>query len=168
LSLRRPLWGKCSVISGARKERPIASNHKACIPPKPWRGVLLSYEILFSRPRPALRNIGLEVRDRGSPAGACGAIGLPFRALAKSVSKIRSTNWEMIQRKKYSVGRDPRSRRPSCRGAVPAPVLGFEFKRSPHPVFSPLSAGEGKGEGDFSRKEKKWQPIGSSYSQGTE
>jgi hypothetical protein len=36
------------------------------------------------------------IKEKGYPAGACGAIGLSFRALARIVFKFRSTNLEMI------------------------------------------------------------------------
>jgi hypothetical protein len=35
------------------------------------------------------------------PADACGAICLSFRALVRLSQNIRSTNWEMIQKRKY-------------------------------------------------------------------
>ncbi len=59
-------------------------------------GVLLSSETIFFRLRYALRKAGLKVRERGYPAGACGTIGLSFRALARIACQFRSTNWEMI------------------------------------------------------------------------
>ena len=58
-------------------------------------------EAIFFRPRYALRKIDLGLLERGYPAGACGAIGLSFRALARIVSKFRSTNWEMILKTKH-------------------------------------------------------------------
>jgi hypothetical protein len=50
----------------------------------------------FLAPRSASRKIGPGMGEKGYPAGACGAIGLSFRALARFVFKFRSTNLEMI------------------------------------------------------------------------
>ncbi len=61
-------------------------------------GVLLSSEAIFFGPRYALRKIALGLIERGYPAGACGAIGLSFRALARIAFTFRSTNWEMIHK----------------------------------------------------------------------
>jgi len=81
-----------------RKARLLATTRRAFLLSL-GGGVLLSSENIFFRPRCTMRNIGLEIREKGYPAGACSAIGLSFRALAGIVSKFRSTNGEMIHKR---------------------------------------------------------------------
>jgi len=56
------------------------------------------FEAYLSRPRCALRMTNRGVMESGSPADACCAIWLSFRALGRLSWNIRPTNLEMNQK----------------------------------------------------------------------
>jgi hypothetical protein len=95
LKTKELVFSEIPVISWARKKSHLARNHGSYLS-QPVAGESVLYSSLTdSAPRCALRMTSRGFMEGGSPADACRAIWLSFRALGRLSAKIRSKNLEM-------------------------------------------------------------------------